>query len=190
MYKILVVDDEPITRMDISAMLADLGYEVCGEAGDGFDAVEMCRKLRPDIVMMDVKMPIFDGLKATKTITDEDLAGCVILLTAYSDKETVEGATEAGAAGYIVKPVDSRTIMPTIEVAMAQSQKLRESRKEKADADSKLSSAKIVEQAKGILARQQGISETDAYKQLRKMAMDKRVQLAVLAQRIVENEKM
>ena len=189
MYKVVVVDDEPITRMDISGMLQDLGYQVVGEAGDGFDAVEICRKLKPDIVLMDVKMPIFDGLSATKVITAEDLAGCVVLLTAYSDKETIDGAKEAGASGYLVKPVDSRNIVPAIEIALEQSERLRNSRQTVEEISGKLADFKLIEQAKGILAKMEGISETEAYARLRKTAMDKRVQLSVLAKKLVEDNR-
>ena len=130
MKRVIVVDDEPITRMDLRGMLGDLGFEVAGEAGDGFDAVEVCRRLQPDVVLMDVKMPVFDGINAAETILQQDLAGCVVLLTAYGDREIIDRASAAGVTGYIVKPVEERLLLPTIEVALAQSQRLRQSREE------------------------------------------------------------
>ena len=99
MISVAVIDDEPITRMDIAGMLKDLGYSVVGEAGDGFDAVALCRAKHPDVVLMDVKMPVFDGLSASKVILDEDLAGSVVLLTAFSDEEIVKKAGEIGVSG-------------------------------------------------------------------------------------------
>ena len=121
MKTVLIVDDEPITRMDLSDMLRELGFGVAGEAADGFDAMELCRLKRPDVVLMDVKMPIFDGLSASETILAEELAGCVVLLTAFSDPEIIRRAGAAGVTGYLVKPVDQKSLLPTIEVALAQS---------------------------------------------------------------------
>ena len=128
MKTVAVAEDEPITRMDICAMLEDLGFSVTGEASDGFDAIELCRRTRPDVILMDVKMPIFDGLAAAETICREDLAGCVVMLTAFSDEEIVARAAKAGVTGYLVKPIDRSKLLPTIEVAYAQSCRLRESR--------------------------------------------------------------
>ena len=116
MKTVAVVEDEPITRMDICAMLEDLGFSITGEASDGFDAIELCRRTKPDIVLMDAKMPVFDGLAAAETICREDLAGCVVMLTAFSDEETVKKAAEAGVTGYLVKPIDRAALLPTIEI--------------------------------------------------------------------------
>ena len=110
MNTVVIVDDEPITRMDLSDMLRELGFTVAGEAADGFDAIELCRSLRPDVVLMDVRMPVFDGLTATETILEEDLAGCVILLTAFSDREIIDRASRAGVTGYLVKPIDQKSL--------------------------------------------------------------------------------
>ncbi|MEG2074767.1 MAG: response regulator, partial [Angelakisella sp.] len=121
MHTAIVVDDEPITRMDLSDMLREQGFSVVGEASDGFDAIELCRSLSPDVVLMDIRMPVFDGLSASETILSEELAGCVVLLTAFSSKELVERANQIGVTGYLVKPVEERLLLPTIEVALAQS---------------------------------------------------------------------
>ena len=115
MRRVIIADDEPITRMDLSDMLTELGFQVVGEAADGFDAIELCRSLQPDVVLMDVKMPIFDGLSAAETILSEELAGCVVLLTAFSDRELVRRAGEAGVTGYLVKPVDAGQLRTVLE---------------------------------------------------------------------------
>ncbi len=188
MKRVLVVDDEPITRMDLREMLQELEFDVVGEAGDGFDAVELCRSLRPDVVLMDVKMPVFDGLAAAETILREDLAGCVVLLTAFSDREVIDRANAAGVTGYIVKPVEERLLLPTIEVALAQSQRLRQSREEAAKAVSRLNDSKLIHRAQAVLAQRAGISESSAYQELRRLSMDKRVPMAVLARSILEQE--
>ena len=171
MKKVIIVDDEPITRMDLSDMLQELGFSVVGEAADGFDAIELCRSLHPDVVLMDVKMPIFDGLTASETILDEDLAECVILLTAFSDRDVIERASSAGITGYLVKPIEQKSLLPTIEVAYAQS-RIRENRQ--------------IMKAQQYLAKTQGCSETEAYRQMRKTAMDKRLSIAALAERILQ----
>ena len=185
---VAVVDDEPITRMDIAGMLEDLGYEVAFEAGDGFDAVANCRNKRPDVVLMDVKMPVFDGLSAAQTILKEDLAGSVILLTAFSDEEIVKKAGEIGVSGYLVKPVEQRLLRPAIEVAMAQSRRLRESRAETEDAKQKLEDSKLIARAQALYAAKEGVGEGEAYQILRRTAMDKRLPLAVIAKAYLEQE--
>lgn len=182
----IVVDDEPITRMDLSEMLEELGFEMAGSAGDGFDAVELCRWHHPDVVLMDIKMPVFDGLGAAETILAEELAGCVCLLTAFSSPELIERANQIGVTGYLVKPVEQRLLLPAIEVALAQSQRLRRSRCETAEARRQLEEQKLVERAKDLVAREKGISEAEAYRQLRQMAMDKRTTIAALAKAVVD----
>ena len=182
----VVVDDEPITRMDLSEMLGELGFEMVGSASDGFDAVELCRNRRPDVVLMDIRMPIFDGLSAAETILAEELAGCVVLLTAFSSPEFIERANRIGVTGYLVKPVEQRLLLPTIEVALAQSRRLRQSRQETAEARRQLEDQKLIQRAQTLVSQEEGISESEAYHRIQKMAMDKRTSMAVLARALVE----
>lgn len=188
MNTVIIADDEPITRMDLSDMLRELGFSVVGEAADGFDAVELCRALHPDVVMMDVRMPVFDGLTAAETVLEEDLAGCVVMLTAFNDRDIVERASQAGVAGYLVKPIDQKALLPAIQVAMAQSARLRESRREAEEARRRVQEERQIHKAQGILARRQGCSEAEAYRDMRKLAMDKRITVAELARRILEQD--
>ena len=188
MKTVAVAEDEPITRMDICAMLEELGFSVAGEASDGFDAIELCRRTRPDVILMDAKMPIFDGLAAAETICREELAGCVVMLTAFSDGEIVARAADAGVTGYLVKPIDSGKLRPTIEVAYAQSFRLRESRREAEKAQRKLKEDREIHKAQRLLAQKQSCSDTEAYEKMRRLAMNKRVPLHSVARALLEQE--
>jgi two-component system, response regulator PdtaR len=181
----VIVDDEPIIRLDLSQMLEGLGFTVKGSASDGFDAIELCRQTRPDVVLMDVKMPVFDGLTAAEVILSEDLAGCVVLLTAYSDKEIIQRAGQIGVTGYLVKPVEERLLIPTIEVALAQGERIRLNRNENRLLKKQLEDHKIIERAKALFAAQNGISEARAHKELQKMSMEKRQPLMAIAQAVL-----
>lgn len=185
MKTVVIVDDEPLTRMDLADTLRELGFAVTGEAADGFDAIELCRVQRPDVLLMDVRMPVFDGLTASETIFAEDLAGCIVLLTALSDRDIIDRAASAGVTGYLVKPVNSKTLLPTIEVAYAQGQRLRESRRQAADAERRIQEDRQIHKAQQYLAKTQKCSETEAYRKMRKLAMDKRMTMAALAQHIL-----
>lgn len=188
MYRVVIADDEPITRMDLAGMLKELGMLVVGEAGDGFDAIEVCRAHKPDVVFLDVKMPVFDGFGAAETIIKEDLAGCVILLTAYSDRDSIERAKQVGVMGYLVKPIEQRLLLPTIEVAVSQGQRLLRSRMENEKTRRELESSRTIQRAQVVLARQEDISESQAYKLMRQMAMDKRVTMTVIAEALLRQE--
>lgn len=181
----IVVDDEPITRLDLRQMLGEMGFLVMGDAADGFDAIALCRQYCPDVVLMDIKMPVFDGLAASETIISEQLAGCVVLLTAFRDPELIEQANRVGVTGYLVKPVEERLLLPTLEVALAQARRLRLARQETAEVRARLEEQKVVDHAKALLARQEGLSESDAYRRLQQMAMDKRCTLAAIARVLV-----
>ncbi len=186
--RVVIVDDEPITRMDLAGMLSELGYRVVGEAADGFDAAEVCRAQKPDIVLLDVRMPVFDGFWAAETILKEELAGCVIFLTAYNDRESIERAKEIGVAGYLVKPVEQRLLLPTIEVSLAQSERLKQTREETLRTRRELDDSKLIHRAQSVLAEQEQITQAEAYRRLRQMAMEKRTTMVALAQALLEQD--
>lgn len=185
--KIVVAEDEPITRMDICEILKEAGFLVAGEASDGFDAVEICRRQKPDLILMDVKMPLLDGLKAAQIIINESIAGSVVLLTAYSDNEFVEHAKSAGVMGYIVKPVDEKSLLPAVEVAIAKGKEIAKIKEEILKAEEELASRKHIEKAKGILMKKFNISEEEAYNKMRSISMDKRCPMSKIADAILLN---
>ena len=183
--KILLVDDEPLLRMDTKDILESHGYEIIGEASDGFEAVEMCKKHKPDLVIMDIEMPILDGIKAGKIIRKENLAGGVLLLTSFEDKEYVEKAKSIGAYGYLVKTASEKSLIPTIEMCLNKVNEFEKMKKDLEKVNSKLNERKLVERAKGILIREFKISEDEAYTRIRKLSMDKRTTMMEIAKMII-----
>lgn len=188
MYTVIIIDDEPITRLDFVEMLEENGYNVVAQGADGFDAVELCKKHKPDIVLMDIKMPVFDGISASENIIKEDLAGCVVLLTAYSDKEFIEKAKRIGITGYLVKPIDEHTLISTIEIALAQSSRYKSAIEESEKMRQKIKEKDIIDRAKLIVSKREGINEGDAYMLIQKMSMNKRCSMAQIAGMIVESD--
>ena len=128
--RVVIADDEPICKMDLSELLKDAGYDVVGEASDGFDAVEICRKLHPELILLDIKMPLLDGLSAAKIIHEEGLAETIILMTAYSEREFIEQAKGCGVGGYLVKPIDEKSLIPNIEVVVNRSREMGQLRRD------------------------------------------------------------
>ena len=185
MYRAVIADDEPVIKMDIKEILEMNGYEVVGEALDGFEAVQQCRKHKPDFVIMDIKMPLLDGLKAAEIINREKLAGCVLLLTAYSDKSMAVQASKADVMGYLVKPIDENALIPAIEVALHKRSEIEKINTEYAKAKQALESRKFLDRAKGILMDSRGMSEMAAYQYIRKVAMDKECTIAQVAEMII-----
>ncbi|MGG7165471.1 ANTAR domain-containing response regulator [Clostridium ihumii] len=187
--RIVIADDEPITRMDIREMLEEEGYNVVAEASDGFDVIELARKHLPDLIIMDIKMPLLDGLNAAKIIAKEELAGGVVLLSAYSDKSFIEKAKEVGVVGYLVKPLDNNSLIATIEVSLSKCKELKEIKKNVKVLEKKLEARKVVEKAKGILMKQRSISEDEAYTYIRNLSMKKRVNMEEIARIIIISEE-
>ncbi len=188
--RVVIADDDVITRLDIREALEFQGYEVVGEAADGIDAVELCADLKPDVVLLDVKMPVMDGLTAAKIIGGAGNDIAIIMLTAYNDKQFVDKAGEFGALGYLVKPVDEKSLTPTIEIAVKRLKEFRELKKTVEGQEKKLEERKIIEKAKGILIQNNSISEDEAYKYLRTISMNKRKTIVEVAKIIIETESM
>ncbi len=182
--RVIVADDESIVRMDLREMLDSLGYLVVGEAGDGESAVHLSRELRPDVVIMDIKMPGMDGIDAGKILTEERIAP-VLLLTAYSQQDLVERAKEAGVMAYIVKPFHEADLAPAIEVALRRWTEFRALEQEVEDLKEALETRKLVDRAKGILMDTQGLSEADAFRRIQKTSMDQRKPMKEVAEAIV-----
>ncbi len=185
MRRIIVVDDEPITRMDICEILREAGYNVVAEAGDGFDAIEQSRKHNPDFVIMDVKMPILDGLKAAKVITENKLSRGVVLLTAYSNREFIDEAKNIGIIGYIVKPIDEKSFIPNLEIIFNKQEEFEELEKKYIKTNQKLEDRKKIDIAKRILMKSRNFTENEAYEYIRTLSMNKRCDMGKIANIII-----
>lgn len=181
MKTVVIADDEPIIRMDLAEQLTGLGFRVVASVADGFDAVEYCRKHHPDLALLDIKMPMFDGLSAAETIVREETTECIVLLTAFNDREFWERAKDIGVSGYLVKPISEKTLLPAIEIAMEQSRRNRETQKEIRKLREQLQAGKTIEQAKRIIAERDGISESEAYAQMRRMSMNRKTSISEIA---------
>jgi len=186
--RVVVAEDEALIRLDLVELLQDEGYEVVGQVGDGEAAVKMARELEPDLVVMDVKMPVMSGIEAAEIISDERIAP-VVMLTAFSQRDLVEQAREAGAMAYVVKPFDASDVVPAIEMAMARFAELRAVEDEAADLADRLESRKLVDQAKGLLQDSFGMTEAEAFRWIQKQAMDMRKSMRDVAEGVIEHAK-
>jgi two-component system, response regulator PdtaR len=186
--RVLVAEDEALIRMDLVELLTDEGYNVIAEAGDGEEALELARKLQPDLVVMDVKMPKMDGISAAAMIAEERIAP-VVMLTAFSQRELVERARDAGAMAYVVKPFDASDVVPAIEIAMARFAEIRAVEAEVADLEERFASRKAVDQAKGLLQEGLGLSEPEAFRWIQKTAMDLRKSMREVAEGVIDHAK-
>jgi len=183
--RIIIADDEPITRMDLKELLEQEGYDVVAEAADGFDAVEKCRTELPDLIIMDVKMPFMDGLMAADIIAEERLAGTVVLLTAYCDRKFIEEAKKSGVSGYLVKPVDEKSFIAALESAVERSKEMYKLKKEYRTITKRLESRTVIEQAKGVIMSKQGFTEQAAYDYIRNASKLKNVSMKKIAEIIL-----
>jgi response regulator NasT len=187
--RIIIADDESLIRLDLREMLTHLGYDVVGEAGDGRTALDLARKLRPDLVIMDIKMPDMDGITAAEGLTSEKIAP-VVLLTAYSDQALVEQAKEAGVVGYVVKPFREAELMPVIELSLARFDEFCALEREVGGLKEALESRKVVERAKGVLMEVHGLRESEAFHRIRKTSMDSRKSMREVAEAILLTHEM
>ena len=181
---ILIVDDESIIRLDLRERLSGLGYTVVGEAADGETAVTLARRLQPDLVLMDIKMPKMDGIAAATILLEERIAP-VVLLTAFSDRGLIEDAREAGVLGYISKPFLEADLVPTLEVAIARFQEFCAMEEENDNLKATLETRRLVDRAKGILMDTQGLTENAAFRRIQKLAMDRRKSMKEIAEAII-----
>lgn len=185
--RVLIAEDEAIIRMDLREMLEEDGHEVVGEAGDGETAVSMARALSPDIVFMDIEMPVMSGLDAACILGREHLAP-VVMVTAFSQAAYIERACDAGAMGYLVKPFSKADIVPAMQVAVSRYAESRQLAEEAGDLKERLATRTLVDRAKGVLMVR-GMSEPEAFRRLQKMAMDKRLTLKQVAEAVLLAEE-
>ena len=182
--RIVIADNESIIRMDLKEMLEEAGHTVVGEAVNGQKAVELAKKYRPDLVIMDVKMPNMDGITAAKLISAEKLAP-VLLLTAFSQKEIVEKAKESGVLAYLVEPVKEANLFPAIEIALSRFGEMQELEKELEDLKHSLETRKILDRAKGILMDAHHLNESEAFRRIQQYSMAKRISIREVAEAII-----
>ncbi len=182
--RVLIADDDPIIRLDLKQMLENMSYEVVAEAGDGLQALTSARELRPDVCILDVKMPVMDGIDAAAEIAGESIAP-TILLTAYSDKELIDRAKDAGVFAYLVKPFKPSDLPPAIEVARSRYEQHLQLNKELSGAQERLEARKLLDRAKGILMDQHSINEAEAYRRIQLQSMNNRKTMREVAEAII-----
>ena len=185
--RVLIAEDEAIIRLDLRETLEEEGYEVVGETGRGDEAVELARSLRPDLAILDIKMPGMDGLEAARAISAERLCG-VLVLTAFSQRDFIEQARDAGALAYLVKPFQKSDLVPAIELAIGRFRELTALADEVRGLEEQLETRKVVDRAKGILMDRHDMSEQESFSFIQKRAMTERTKMKVVAQRIIDGE--
>ncbi|MDI9930139.1 ANTAR domain-containing response regulator [Rhodococcus sp. IEGM 1354] len=183
--RVVVAEDESLIRLDLVEMLREEGYDVVGEAADGQQAVELAVELRPDLVIMDVKMPRRDGIDAASEIAEKRIAP-VVILTAFSQRELVEKARDAGAMAYLVKPFTKADLMPAVELAASRFGEISALESEIADLQDRLETRKLIEKAKGVLMESQSLTEPQAFKWIQRAAMDRRTTMKAVAEVVIE----
>src|SRR5258708_13633092 len=182
--RIIVAEDDTLIRMDLKEELQRQGYLVVGDVGDGESAVNLARELRPDLVVMDIRMPQMDGISAAEIMTRESSAP-VLLLTAFTDQELIDRAKEAGVVHYVTKPWKQSDLKPAIEVALTRFQEYREMESKVKDLEERLATRKVVEQAKGLLMQKQGLTEQEAFRRIQKLSMNNRKSMREVAEAIL-----
>jgi response regulator NasT len=182
--RVVIAEDEALIRLDLAEMLAEEGYDVVGQAGDGETAVQLAEQHRPDLVVLDVKMPKLDGIAAAQRIAEQRIAP-VVILTAFSQRDLVEQARDAGAMAYLVKPFTKNDLMPSIEMAVSRFAELQMLEAEVADLTERLETRKLVDRAKGVLQARLELSEPDAFRWIQKTAMDLRLSMRQVADGVI-----
>jgi response regulator NasT len=185
--RVVIAEDEAIIRLDLKQLLEEEGYDVVGETGRGDEAIELVRELRPDLAILDIKMPGLDGLSAARHVAGERMAA-VLILTAFSQRDLVEQARDAGALAYLVKPFQKSDLIPAIEIALGRFAELSALEREIADLHDRLEARKVVDRAKGVLMDDGGLTEQAAWRFLQQQAMANRVKIADVARRVVDGD--
>lgn len=185
-HRVIVAEDDSLIRMDLCEMLREEGYDVIGEAPNGQVAVDLTESLRPDLVIMDIKMPVRDGIDAASEIARKRLAP-VVMLTAFSQRDFVERARDAGAMAYLVKPFNQSDLVPAIEVALSRFRELKALEDEVSGMNERFETRKLIERAKGLLMEKQALTEPEAFRWIQTNAMDRRVTMKAVAQVVVES---
>ena len=185
--RVVIAEDEAIIRLDLKELLQEEGYDVVGETGRGDEAIELVRDLRPDLVILDIKMPGLDGLSAARHVASERLAA-VLMVTAFSQRDLVEQARDAGALAYLVKPFQKSDLIPAIEVALGRFAELSALERDVEDLQSRLEARKTIDRAKGRLMDDHSMAEQDAWRFLQQQAMANRVKIDEIARRVVDGE--
>ena len=187
--RIVLIEDSQIIRLDCRQILELAGFEVVGEGADGIDAINLCKALKPDVVLMDIEMPHLDGVSAAKQIIAERPSQAIVFLTAYYEDKLIQEAMNIGAFGYLVKPLDEKTLVSTIQVAYAKSLKSKDLEKQLDELAQRLEDRKVIERAKGILMKRKGIDENTAYTILRTLSMEKQCSIRQLADMLLLSEE-
>jgi response regulator NasT len=183
--RILVAEDEALIRLDLVEMLTEAGYEVVAQATNGVEAIALAKEFKPDLAILDVKMPELDGISAAQEIIE---ISPVLMLTAFSQKELVERARDAGVMAYVVKPFSINDLTPAIEIAMSRHLQMRSLKEEVADLHERLETRKIIDRAKGILMRAMNLSEPEAFGWIQRAAMDRRISMKAVAEAVISPE--
>ncbi|MCK1985915.1 MULTISPECIES: ANTAR domain-containing response regulator [Peribacillus] len=186
--RILVVEDESILLLDITIMLKDAGFDVVGHANNGEKAIELAHALQPDLVLMDIKMPKMNGLKASDVISNTFQIP-VLILTAFSQREYIDEAKRANIVGYLVKPITEANLIPAVEIALLQAANTKKYQERNAQLDETLTNRKVIEKAKGIIMKRKNVTEEIAYNKLRRLSMDKQLSMETVARRIIANDQ-
>ncbi|MFC7216638.1 ANTAR domain-containing response regulator [Streptomyces polyrhachis] len=186
--RVVIAEDEALIRLDLKEMLEEEGYVVVGEAGDGETAVKLAEEHRPDLVILDVKMPVLDGISAAERICGESIAP-VLMLTAFSQRELVERARDAGAMAYLVKPFSKSDVVPAIEMAVSRYAQLKLLEQEVEDLTQRLETRKLVDRAKSVLQTRYGLTEPAAFRWIQKTSMDRRLSMREVAEAVIEDDE-
>lgn len=187
--RIILAEDDSVIRMDLREELQRQGYLVVGDVGDGQSAINLARELRPDLIIMDIRMPELDGIEAARVLTSERLAP-VVLLTAFSDDELIERAREAGVVNYVTKPWRQSDLKPAIEIALARFQEFREMESQVKTLEDQLATRKVVEKAKGVLMEKYTLTEHEAFRRIQKLSMNNRKSMREVAEAILLAEEV